>query len=213
MITHVAFDFDGTLADSGNVAIASYNEIAQQNGYGKLTADNLQEMRKLSILERCKALGVPPYKMPWVMIQVGRVYRKAIHSIEFNEGIPELLKELRDRGLKLVIVSSNEEENIRAFLKRHSVEAWVEDVICSSRIFGKAQLLRTLMKRTGLQRDQLVYVGDEHRDIEACKEAGVRVIAVRWGFDAENRLVEAEPDAIATHPAEVAECVRRWSEG
>ncbi len=212
MITHVAFDFDGTLADSANVAIASYNEIAGQLGYGKLTPANLQEMRGLSILERCKALGVPAYKLPGLILQVGRVYRKAVHSIGFIEGVPELLRELKGWGLRSVIVSSNEEETIRAFLKHHSAEGWVEDVICSSRIFGKAQLLRTLMKRTRIEPHQLVYVGDEYRDIVASKKAGVRAIAVRWGFDAENRLVESEPDAIATQPAEVADYVRRWSE-
>jgi phosphoglycolate phosphatase len=212
VISHVAFDFDGTLADSGNVAIASYNEIAGQHGYGKLTADNLQQLRELSIMERCKALGVPAYKLPGLILQVGRVYRKSVHSIGFCEGIPELLRELRSWGLRSVIVSTNEEETIREFLKGHSAEAWVEDVICSSRIFGKAQLLRALMKRTRLEPHQLVYVGDEYRDIVACKKAGVKAIAVRWGFDAESRLREAEPDAIATQPAEVADYVRRWSE-
>jgi phosphoglycolate phosphatase len=212
VITHVAFDFDGTLADSGDVAIASYNQIAELHGYGKLTAGNLQQLRGLSILERCKALGVPAYKLPALVLQVSHVYRKAVRSIEFFEGVPELLRELRGWGLKNVIVSTNEEGTIREFLKGHSAEGWVEDVICSSRIFGKAQLLRALMKRTRIEPHQLVYVGDEYRDIVACKKAGVRVIAVRWGFDAENRLLEAEPDAIATHPAEVADYVRRWSE-
>jgi len=212
MITHVAFDFDGTLVDSAKVAIDSYNEIAEQNGYGKLTADNLQGMRELSIMERCKALGVPAYKLPALIIQVGGAYRKGVHSIGFFEGIPELLRELKGRGLSNVIVSTNDEENIRAFLEGKSEEAWVDDVICSSRIFGKAQLLRKLMKRARLEPHQLVYVGDEHRDIVASKQAGVKVIAVRWGFDAESRLLEAEPDAIVTHPAEVADYLRRWSE-
>lgn len=212
MITHVAFDFDGTLADSAKVAIDSYNEIAAQNGYGKLTADNLQQMRELSIMERCKALGVPAYKLPALIIQAAGVYRKGVPSIGFMAGTPELLKELKGWGLRTVIVSTNDEENIRDFLKLHSAEAWVDDVICSSRIFGKAQLLRKLMRHGRLEPHQLVYVGDEHRDIIASKQAGVKVIAVRWGFDAESRLREAEPDALVTQPAEVADYLRRWSE-
>jgi phosphoglycolate phosphatase len=56
-----------------------------------------------------------------------------------------------------------------------------------------------------------VYVGDEHRDVEACREVGVKVIAVRWGFDAEARLLAAGPDHLATAPGEVSECVKRWS--
>ena len=212
MITHVAFDFDGTLVNSAKVAIDSYNEIAEQHGYGKLTADNLAQLRELSIMERCKALGVPAYKLPALIIQAAGVYRKGVGSIGFFEGMPELLRELKGRGLSSVIVSTNDEENIRAFLEGQSAEASVDEVICSSRIFGKAQLLRKLMKRGRIEPHQLVYVGDENRDIVASKQAGVKVIAVRWGFDAESRLLEAEPDAIVTHPAEVADYLRRWSE-
>jgi phosphoglycolate phosphatase len=212
VITHVVFDFDGTLVDSKHAAIETYNAIAERSRYGKLTADNLEALRKLSVLERCQQLGVPPYKLPWLVMQVGRDYRKAIDSIAFNPGIPELLTELRGRGLKLLVLSTNREDNIRAFLRRHSAETWVEGFSCGSGLFGKARLLRELMKRAGLRREQLVYVGDEHRDVEACKEVGVKVIAVRWGFDAESRLVEAAPDALADSPADVAAWVARWSE-
>ena len=212
MITHVAFDFDGTLANSAKVAIDSYNEIAALNGYGKLTPDNIPRMREMSIMERCKALGVPAYKLPGLIVEVGLAYRKGVGSISFFEGIPELLQELKGWGLSNVIVSTNEEENIRAFLEGKPAEAWVDDVICSSRIFGKAQLMRKLMKRSRIEPHQLVYVGDENRDIVASKQAGVKVIAVRWGFDAESRLSEAEPDAIVTHPTEVADYLRRWSQ-
>jgi phosphoglycolate phosphatase len=210
-MTHVVFDFDGTLADSLQVIIRLYNEIAERNRYGKLTADNIEDLRKLSFRERCSQMGVPLHKLPGLVVQVHRAFRQVMPSIEFNEGIPELLKELRGRGLKLMILSSNDEKNIRAFLERHSAKEWVEDIYCSTSIFGKARLLRALMKRHGLKPDQLLYVGDECRDVEACKEVGVKVIAVRWGADTEARLRQAEPNHIVDHPAEIAEYVGRCS--
>jgi phosphoglycolate phosphatase len=211
MITHVAFDFDGTLVDSLGVAIGIYNELAARSGYGQMTAANLGELRGVSILERCQRMGVPLYRLPWIMVQVTRRYRQAVRSIRFNEGIPELLQELRGRGLKVVILSTNSEENIRAFLQQQEAEAWVEAIYGGGGFFGKARRLRELLKRTGLQREQLVYVGDENRDVEACKEVGVRVIAVRWGADAEPMLRQAGPDAIVDRPADISECLGRWS--
>ncbi len=211
MITHVVFDFDGTLANSMEVVVRLYNALAEKHGYGKLTLENVEALRRQSILERCRSLGVPPYRLPWLVVQMGRSLRSAMTSIEFNEGIPELLRELRGRGLQVLILSSNREENIRAFLKHRAAEHLVEGIHCSSSIFGKARLLRALMKQAGLQREQLVYVGDEQRDIEACKEVGVKVIAVRWGADALELLRQAGPDHIAEHPRDIAECVGRWS--
>jgi phosphoglycolate phosphatase len=211
VITHVVFDFDGTLADSKEAVIGLYNELAEKHHYGKLTADNLEELRRLSMLERCRRLKVPPYRLPWLVVQVGRALRSAMHSIEFHEGIPELLKDLRSRGLHVLILSSNREENIRAFLRHHAAEDLVEGVHCSSNLFGKARLMRAMMKRSGLQPEQLVYVGDELRDIAACREVGVKVIAVRWGADALEVLRQAGPDAIAEHPRDIADYVSRSS--
>ena len=211
MITHVVFDFDGTLVDSRELAVQLINELAEKGGFSRLTAENLEELRNLSIIERCSRLGIPTYKLPWMAIQLARSYRKGVPSLLFNEGIPELLKELRARGLKLLILSSNSEENIRAFLKRHSAEDWVEDIYSGGGAFGKASKLRTLLKRTGLRREQIVYVGDEQRDVEACKQVGVKVIAVLWGVDAEPLLRKSEPNHLVERPAEIAECVERWS--
>ncbi|MFP2907117.1 HAD hydrolase-like protein [Pyxidicoccus sp. 3LFB2] len=211
MITHVAFDFDGTLADSMPVVVRLYNELAEKYRYGQLTAGNIEELRRLSILERCRRMGVPPYRLPWLVVQMGRSLRNAMHSIEFNEGIPALLEHLKSRGLQLLILSSNREENIRAFLKHHAAEGLVTGIHCSSSLFGKARLMRAVMRRAGLQPQQLVYVGDELRDVEACKEVGVKVIAVRWGADAPELLQQAGPDHLAESPHEIAECVRRWS--
>jgi len=211
MVTDVVFDFDGTLVDSRSVAIRLYNAIAERKGYGLLTNSGLEELRNLSVLDRSKRLGVSPWRLPGLVTQVLQDYRGALHEIDFHEGILELLRELRGRGLRLSILSTNDEGNIREVLRRHALEGWVEGIHCSSRVFGKARLLRALMKRGGLSREQLVYVGDECRDVEACKQAGVKVIAVQWGFDSTALLQNAGPDALAEHPASIIECLERLS--
>lgn len=209
MLSHVVFDFDGTLADSLELAIGLYNTIARGRGYGTLTSENLAELRTLSILQRCERLGVPAYRLPGLVVEVGRAYRQAAGTVALHQGVPELLRTLRERGLQVAIVSTNHEETIRAILARHGVADLVGAVHCSSKLFGKARLLRELMRRERLRPEQLVYVGDEHRDVEASREAGVRVIAVTWGADAEPRLREAAPDALATRPGEIADLTRR----
>lgn len=211
MITHVVFDFDGTLVDSRFLAIELYNTIARRDGYELLTKENLPGLRQASITERCAQLGVPLHRVPAMVLEVTRAYRGGVDALELQPGLRELFATLQAQGRRLMILSSNAEENIRAVLRRQAVEGAVDEVFTSSPIFGKARLLKRLMSRARLRPEQLVYVGDEHRDIVACREAGVRVIAVGWGFDAEERLREGGPDHLATTPAEIAECVTRWS--
>jgi phosphoglycolate phosphatase len=69
------------------------------------------------------------------------------------------------------------------------------------------------MRQLGLQTDELLYVGDELRDIEACKKAGVRIVAVAWGYDPLPLLVSGNPDGIAKTPEELLRFVRRMQSG
>jgi phosphoglycolate phosphatase len=116
LITHVVFDFDGTLVDSREAAIRLYNEIAARHGYGQLTAHNLEEVRALGVLERCRYLKVPPSRLPALVVEVGREYRRAAASLRFVEGVRELLVELRRRDLRLAIASTNDEDNVRRYV-------------------------------------------------------------------------------------------------
>ncbi|WP_338023659.1 HAD hydrolase-like protein [Archangium primigenium] len=208
-VTNVVFDFDGTLVDSRAVAIRIYNTIAEREGYALLKAEQLEELRGLSLRERCTRMGVSPLRLPGLVTRVLKDYRGVVHELALHEGIVEVLQRLRERGLRLSILSTNDEANIRAVLERHGLADWVAGIHSSNRVFGKARLLRGLMKRDGLSREELVYVGDECRDVEACKEAGVRVIAVRWGYDAPALLERAGPDALVEHPAELPACLER----
>ena len=211
MVSHVVFDFDGTLADSLEVAVELYNGIAEQRGYAEITKQNLAELRGLSILERCRRLGVPAHRLPALVVEIGRLLRHSAERVTLHEGMPELLRTLHSRGLGVAIASTNREETIRAILVREGLAELVGEVCCSSRLFGKAHLLRGVLRRAGAAPTQLVYVGDEHRDIEASRAVGLRVIGVTWGADDPQRLREAAPDALVTAPAQIAELVQRWS--
>lgn len=209
MVTDVVFDFDGTLVDSRALVLRLYNEIARRRGFSLLTASNLEEMRSLPLLERGRRLGVSPFHVPGLVGEFLQNYRKELSELGFYEGIPELLSELRARGLRVSILSSNEESNIRDVLRRHGVEDWVAGIQGGSRVFGKARPLRSLMKRRGLSREQLVYIGDERRDVEACRQVGVRIIAVSWGFDSLSALRDAGAEVIVDSPAGILDSLER----
>ncbi|AFZ69570.1 HAD hydrolase-like protein [Deinococcus peraridilitoris] len=207
MISHVVFDFDGTLADSPHLVVELYNEVARKQGFGEMTPENLHLLRGLSVRERSKQLGVPMHRLPGLMVQVARAYRAVTSRVALHDGVPELLRELRGRGMRVCVLSTNNEENIRDVLRRYDLEAMVSRVYCSNRIFGKASLLRRLMHHESVPADQLVYVGDEQRDVDACREVGVQVIAVSWGVDTLTRLQDARPDWLVHTPEGISRVV------
>lgn len=202
--THVAFDFDGTLADSPHLVVELYNDVARRRGHGLLTPENLAHLRGLPVHERVRVLGVPPHRLPAVMLEVARAYRGITPRVALHPGVPALLDALAARGARLFVLSTNREDSIRDVLRRHGLEDRFDRVYANRRLFGKAALLRRLLAREGVAPDRLAYVGDEERDVDACRAAGVRVVAVDWGVDTAPRLRAARPDFLASTPAEVA---------
>lgn len=215
MISNVVFDFDGTIADSRAALLGLYNRLAEKHGFKPMRVEDLEVLRKLSILERCRRLGVPVYRLPSLVMEVKRSYVDVLGDVAPYEGMIPLLAELHRRGLTVGIISSNAQENIRRFLARHGAEALVHCIYCSSNIFGKDRMISRYLKTFRLTPGQVLYVGDEHRDVLACKKTKLRVQAVTWGVDSLELLQEAEPDFFAHQPPDILRQVARlngWPE-
>lgn len=206
MIKYVIFDFDGTLADSKNSLISAWNSLADKYQFKKIKYEDLESLKTLSIKERSKLLNFPMYKMPIVIPELYSLYRQSIKDITLFDGIKNVLDELESRGYQTAIISSNSEDNIKEFLQRNEVES-ITEVICSSRIFGKDKMIKNFIKSHNLQVSEVIYVGDEHRDIVACKKSGVKVIWVGWGYDAAELVQTANPDYMVYVPEQILQVI------
>ena len=210
MTKYIIFDFDGTLVDSKNVLFTIYNQIAEKHQYKKITHEEIEGLRKLSIKERCRFLQIPMYKIPFLARKFQSQYKDALTNITLLAGIKELLEELTKKGYQLAIISSNSENNIRAFLKENRIDN-INQIFCSSNIFGKNKVIGKFLKANKLHHNEVIYVGDEIRDIEASKKCDVKVIWVEWGYDVIERAERALPDYIAKTPHDILTIVQSHS--
>ncbi|MEH7456754.1 HAD hydrolase-like protein, partial [Bacillus sp. JJ1127] len=82
-----------------------------------------------------------------------------------------------------------------------------EEVYCSKNLFGKDKIIKKFLKEKKLTEADMLYVGDEQRDIVACKKAGVNVIWVGWGYDVLETVKEDSPDYMVNTPNEILHVV------
>jgi len=205
MIKHVVFDFDGTLVDSKGIFLNIYNGMAQQKGYVQMTPDNIEHLRTLSITKRCSYLNIPLYQIPFVAVRFIRKYREAIPLLEFNSGVEGMLKELDKAKVPYSILSSNSHENIAVFFEKKRLRA--PDIFCSSNIFGKDRVLAKFLKIKKLDKSDILYVGDELRDVVACRKIGVKIAWVSWGYDSIEALQDHQPDYVIDDPNALCDLV------
>lgn len=204
----IIFDFDGTIADTFSTVVSILNGIAPDYGYDPLDIELISALRHKRAQDIIKIFRIPIWKIPKLLFTVKALLVKKLPELKPINGIPEMLVELKKQGFVVGIVSSNNVDLINEFLKRNSIEVF--DFVYSEKdLFGKGKVLKNLLKTKGLFPEDVIYVGDETRDIEAARKAGLRIISVGWGFNAVEALERLLPDYLISHPSELLPIVQR----
>jgi phosphoglycolate phosphatase len=74
-------------------------------------------------------------------------------------------------------------------------------------MFGKASKFRQVLRQTGVAAANAIAIGDETRDIEASRKAGIACGAVGWGYATPVLLRTHNPDHLFDAPADIAALV------
>ncbi|NOU75862.1 HAD hydrolase-like protein [Paenibacillus sp. LMG 31458] len=203
MVKHILFDFDGTLVDSRALLVKLYNEMAVQYQFRRIRDQDLTLLRSLSIPERVDRLGVPVLQIPKLVSAGRQLYQENIRTIHIVPGMKEVIARISSFGMKSSILSSNSEVNIRQILRNNKLDGAFKEIISAKHIFGKHHSIRKVMKQWGTAPSRMIYVGDELRDIEACRKLGVPIVAVTWGYDSQELLLSGKPDYLVNSPGEL----------
>ncbi|HEX9171495.1 MAG TPA: HAD hydrolase-like protein [Telluria sp.] len=175
------FDFDGTLADSFPFFLSVFNRIADQHGFRRIDLDRVDSMRHHGTREMMRHVGMPAWKLPLASKTFMALMKENVDAIPLFEGIGAALRTLADSGVRLAIVSSNSEHNVRRVLGP-DLEALVGQYECGMSIFGKASRIRAVLRHSGVEARDAIYIGDQGTDAEAARKARVPFGAVRWGY-------------------------------
>jgi phosphoglycolate phosphatase len=205
MIKYVFFDFDGTIADSKNLIIAVFNKLANKYEFDSISADNIDRLKSMTINERLKYLHVPITSIPALTFKFLLEYKAQSEKVLIVRGMPEVLEQINKSGVGIIIVSSNSKRTIQRVLTNHKLD-FINDIYCSSRLFEKHEVIKKGLRKKNIKPSDAIYVGDERRDIMACKIAGLKSIWVSWGLDEINKT--SRPDFIANFPEEIMDILK-----
>jgi phosphoglycolate phosphatase len=185
------FDFDGTLADSLPWFRASFHDVIARFGLTPVTAEELEGMRGLSAREIMSRLNVSMWQLPAIVSDMRNRKLAAASDTSLFAGIPAMLSDLQRLGIKTAIVSSNSEASVRQVLG--PATSLITRFDCGAAVFGKHWKFRRVARKLGAKTSETICIGDEIRDIEAAKAAGMDSGAVAWGYALPSALEAAGP--------------------
>jgi phosphoglycolate phosphatase len=176
------FDFDGTLADTFPWFSSVLNNAADRFGFNRVEPEDQEVLRSAEPQALLAYLGLPRWKLPFVAYHLRKRLTAQLSSISLFEGATSLLGSLASQGLTLALVTSNSEKNVRQMLGPDST-ALFRYLVCGTSTFGKASKVRRIAAKCRVASARTLLIGDEIRDAEAARAAGVAFGAVAWGYN------------------------------
>ena len=208
MIRTIIFDFDGTIADTLPIVIKNAGKLCKALGLKQIKYT--PKIRDKSLRDfRRKELKISIFKQMAYVRKLRKLLAPELKEAKVFEGIKQTIDRLSEQ-FRIGILTSNSKEIVEKVLQDNKIST-IDFISSESSIFGKHRRLRKVLRKQRLRKNEVIYVGDEVRDIEASKKAGIRIIAVSYGFNSEKALLENAPDGLAETPKEIIKAVQEMN--
>jgi len=208
-IKYIIFDFDGTIANTIDLVLDIYNRIAPEFNCKPIREEDKRRISVHQTKEALEEYGITKLKLFLLMLRIRKEMGKHIADIKPVEGIKETLQAIKNSGLCLGILTSNSVLNVSKFLENNGLCDMIDFIYSGKSLFGKDKVMTHLFDQEHISKQDVIYVGDEKRDIEACKKVGIPIIAVTWGLSDTKTLETLQPNNIAHSPADLLTCVQQ----
>lgn len=212
----VFFDLDGTLADTAADLAAPVNAMRVERGLEPLPIGQLRPFASMGARGLIgRGLGIQRDEPAFEPLRIEFLQRyeaaMVVHTRLFD-GMPELLVALEAAGVPWGVVSNKVERYVRPILDAlgllgRSVTAIGGDTTAYAK--PHPEPLLHAARLAGVSPTDCVYVGDDLRDIEAGRSAGMLTVAAAYGFCGEDSPPRSwGADALIEHPAELQTLLR-----
>lgn len=212
----VLFDLDGTLIDTAPDFIRCLNQLREQHGLAPLPPEQIRR----SVSNGARAMirvgfGLEPEHPQYTEKHTAflDLYEAGV-AVETTlfEGMDELLRSLEERDIPWGIVTNKPVRFAAPLVEALGLARRCAAVVCPDHVAQRKphpEALFLACTQVGAQPETAIYVGDHERDIEAGRNAGMRTIAVRYGYIEEPEMVDLwQADLIADTVSDLAKLLQ-----
>lgn len=203
----VLFDLDGTVVDSVELIISSFQHATREVLGREFTREETIQGIGKPLREQMVALS-PGHADDLVRSYQVFNHREHDRMLTLYDGVKTLLIGLRDAGVKLGLVTSKSRRVTQMAFDLTGIEALFDETVCAEDTPRNKPLpdpLILCVERLGVPAQRSVYVGDSPFDIQAAHAAGLESIGVTWGVFSEEVLAAEKPGTLVHSMSELAE--------
>lgn len=209
MVRACIFDLDGTLLDTLQDLTNSVNAALAACDFPQRSLDEVRAfvgngVRRL--MRRAVPDGTSDADYEKAYAYFLDVYeREKAHYTRPYAGVIDTVQALQARGIRCAVLSNKNDDAVRALCAQYFPEVFeMTQGLCQGIAAKPApDALFKICERLGIAIDDAVYVGDSEVDVATAEAAGMRLIAVTWGFRSREALIEAGAHTLIDTPKDL----------
>lgn len=207
------FDFDGTVADTLPVCIATFRGTIE-----KFTGRRMPEPEIVAMFgpsEEGMVRQMMPDRYDEAMQYYFSLYEEVHHiCTEPYPGMADCVRLLRERNIGVGLVTGKSARAAEISLRRVGLAGCFDPIEAGSPDGNiKPKAIQKVLEYWGLRPEEVAYVGDHASDVDSAREAGVRALSAAWGNDWEiGPILERNPDAVFHSVADMMDWIERLRE-
>ncbi|HYK10890.1 MAG TPA: pyrophosphatase PpaX [Gemmatimonadales bacterium] len=203
-LTTFLFDLDGTLIDSIELIIRSYQHTIRTHRQLETAPEVWMKGLGIPLRVQFKEWSEDPVEID-AMVTTYREYNLSHHDemVTAYEGVVDAVKDLRHRGKTLGLVTSKFRSGAYRGLKKVGLENEFHVVVGADEVTNPKphpEPVLTALSRLSVTPERAVFIGDSRHDMECGRAAGVKTAAVLWGPFGRSDLEDLNPNYWLEHP-------------
>jgi len=195
----VIFDLDGTLIDSYKAIYLGFHHAYSEMGLSPLSYEQVQRAVGRGLGHTFREL-LGEEKVPQALSLFRKKYEEIFRAhTHLLPDVREVVGGLQCRGIQLAVATNKLGRFSRAIFEHFGMEKMFAVILGDGDVSQNKpdpEMLYQAMDNMRLAKEETVFVGDSVIDIQAGKNAGVRVFAVPTGNTDRADLVKAQPTVI-----------------
>ena len=194
-IKYIFFDFNGTLLNDVNLCLDLLNEKLIGQNKDTLTLDEYKHVFKFPIKEYYRDAGldfnIESYES--MADKFIAKYQPLSLRCGLYECVKPTLKYLYNKGIKLIILSASETNNLNYQVNHYGINEYFDAVLGIDNIYAESKMGIGLkyINSHNIKKEECIFVGDTLHDFEIAKEMGVDAVLVECGHQAYDVIRES----------------------